>query len=302
MGGSRRWAGRCLLRKEGRDFCSLCNVCQISCGITSTLDDASPQRLHDEAARKVVTGSPTRLRSENAELRQQVTVKERLLDAAVDTPLGEPVGARQIENVAHLLRLWLQRIAPRERNERDWRAERALKERLGETEGKAKYNHLKHLIKHVYRPVLFAIMKRHIDDKMALREAVADVEKLRGNYEMYKFVSSDRLPTCTSYGREAGKRYDAHLIDRQLRVEAWMVTTSSGITAPLRELLATVRASPPSEAERAAASAVTTELVSILQPPGVTSSSDSLSMVAAPSAIVPLTEGAKRYLAIDPAT
>ena len=118
---------------------------------------------------------------------------------------------------------------------------------------------------------------------------------------MYKFVSSDRLPTCTSYGREAGKRYDAHLIDRQLRVEAWMVTTSSGITAPLRELLATVRASPPSEAERAAATAVTTELVSILQPPGVTSSSDSLSMVAAPSAI-PLTEGAKRYLAIDPAT
>ena len=141
--------------------------------------------------------------SEEAALRARVADLEAKLAAAkpplVPQPLPPPI--KEITGgVPHVLRIWRTIIQPQERIDTSWRSA----EKLGAKEAHA----LEQSLSAYYQPILRAIMKRHLDDSMALDAAAADLETLRAGKDLSKFAPSLPKPDA-----DAKRRYKAALLE-----------------------------------------------------------------------------------------
>jgi Holliday junction resolvasome RuvABC endonuclease subunit len=174
-------------------------------------------------------------------------------------PMPKPLKTRELRDVSHMLRQWVTVVAPQERHGDLWRSKRTI--------GDAEAHQLAELLSSYYYPVLYAVMKRRLDDGMPLDAAVADVQKLKAPGE-WKFISS--LPKLDNRKK---KEYKTALLA--------LTSTDAAASTPLALL-----SQPPSSPE----------------PPSPTAGDASSPMTPDSATSLPIaTVSNKRILAFDPA-
>ena len=169
---------------------------------TSAAPASSPATLAISTP-PTVSAVATAFSETEAALRARVADLEAKLAAAKPPLVPQPLppAIKEITGgVPHVLRIWRTIIQPQERIDTSWRSA----EKLGVKEAHA----LEQSLSAYYQPILRAVMKRHLDDSMALDAAAADLETLRAGKDLSKFAPSLPKPDA-----DAKRRYKAALLE-----------------------------------------------------------------------------------------
>ena len=179
--------------------------CAASTAPVITTPPAAPTPTAPSSAR---TPAMSALERENDTLRAQM---------ATSSACGAIVERAQmtVRGVPQLMDVYVDNVAPKEREGSGWRSEKMV--------GKQEARRVGHLINDVYNPVAFAVMQRHLDEHMALNDAVAAVEALR-NPADWKFIKG--LPDWKKDRKEDAARYLSKLLDKDFW-EAYKAATAS---------------------------------------------------------------------------
>lgn len=127
-----------------------------------------------------------------------------------DQPSPDPIDLRQLVDVRQMMRIYLTHVAPKERDGKAWRQTAAV--------GRKKMQALSRRIECQYEPVLFAVMKRHVDDGVPILDAIQAIEASRG--ADWKFIDEKKksLVGQDDMNDEARKRYRQRLLEPDFAV------------------------------------------------------------------------------------